>query len=165
MKAPIVSVKHIRQNSLFTVTEGTIVLVTIVDAVALQDANTSAEVVEGAIVKAVFLEYWVMGEGAQPTFGNITVEKLPSGITPMTHTQSLTQFTYPNKKNILFTTQGLYGDSNSNPIPVIRQWIKIPKGKQRFGLGDKLVVNFDCTNPTADEGMEVCGTAIYKEYR
>ena len=68
---------------------------------------------------------------------------------------------YANKKNILYTTQGVLGDTNSNPIPAMRGWFKIPKGKQRFGLGDKL--NLNITSLTAD-GMENCGIFIYKEY-
>ncbi len=165
MKAPINSNKHIVQTSLTSVAESTLVNITIVNSLETVTPANASHVTQGAVVKAVYLEYWVMSEGAQPTFGNLTVEKLPGTSTDMTFNDSADLYSYQNKKNILFTTQGLIGDSNSNPIPIMRQWVKIPKGKQRFGLGDRLKVNVSCLNPTAGAGIEVCGTAIYKEYR
>ena len=105
---------------------------------------------------------WYLGSSAQPVFHVSTVEKLTSGASEMTSVQASLLNEYPNKKNIFQTSQGLIGDANTNPIPVFREWIKIPKGKQRMGLGDKLVLNIAARGEAAND-IEVCGFYIYKE--
>jgi len=165
MRNPINSNKHIVQQTLTSIAEASTVNLLVADAQQEPTASNAFHVIQGAVIEAVFLEYWLMSEGNQPTFGLVTVEKVPGTATNMVHTDAVQLYSYANKKNILFTSQGLIGDSNSNPIPVIRQWIKIPKGKQRFGLGDRLNVNVTCLNPTTGEGLEVCGVAVYKELR
>ncbi len=70
---------------------------------------------------------------------------------------------YDNKKNILFTAQGLLTPNDGGQVPVLRGWYKIPKGKQRFGLKDKLSVAVRNNNATAID-INFCGLAIYKEY-
>jgi len=81
----------------------------------------------------------------------------------MTHAQSQILHDYPNKKNLFKTSQGLLGDANSNAVPIFREWIAIPKGKQRIGLGDTLVFNLAALGEM-DQDVEVCGLVIYKEY-
>ncbi len=158
---PIVNTeKRIQQYSLSTVSTGTTVNRTIASAVALNDVNTATEVPPGTRISAVYVEIWVQSEGAQPTFGNLIVEKLPSDLPAIDNASALAMNDYANKKNIFYTTQGLIGDANSNPIPVIRQWIKIPKSKQRMGLGDKLSLSITCIDVVTD--IEFCGLAIFK---
>ncbi len=79
----------------------------------------------------------------------------------MTLAQSQNLGAYPNKKNILYTTQGILADANDGgpTIPLIRGWIKIPKGKQRMGLDDRIVVNI-----TAVGALRLCGISTFKEY-
>ncbi len=77
----------------------------------------------------------------------------------MTFTNSATLDSYTNKKNLLYITQGVSPDANGNPVPVLRQWFKIPKGKQRFGLADALILNLSANV----EDMTHCGVFIYKE--
>ncbi len=163
MKAIINSKKHIVQRTLNVVGEQTIHNVKIAEAQAIEPVAPD-DVVVGAVIKAVFCEYWLHGESAQPCTANWSLEKLPNNGTAMTYGFSQTLDTYPNKHNILKMGQGVIGDSNSNPIPVIREWIKIPKGKQRFALGDELLFNVSCTGE-ADNGLEVCGFSLYKEYQ
>ncbi len=163
MKAVINSVKHFVQKTLTTIQEATIDATIIAEVIDAQP-TTARHVVVGSIIKAVFLEYWLLGESAQPCTATWTVEKLVNDATPMTQTQGQALHIYPNKKNIFKTGQGIIGDSNSNPIPVIREWIKIPKGKQRFGLGDALMLNVSVTGQ-ADNGGQICGISIYKEYQ
>ncbi len=70
--------------------------------------------------------------------------------------------TFDNKKNILYTTQGLApNDGVGQPVAVIRQWFKIPKSKQRFGLGDKIRL---AIASRGDGVITYCGFATYKEY-
>ncbi len=162
MKPIITSVKHIVQRSLDLVQEQTRGGFNIVSAV---DApSTSSEVVIGAVVKAIFVELWFMGESAQPCTATWIMEKIQNSTAAATQTQMQDLDNYTNKRNILKMGQGLIGDSNSNPIPIIREWIKIPKGKQRFAQGDFLKFSYSVIGE-ADNGMEVCGFAIYKEYQ
>ncbi len=162
VRPTINSDKHYRPISLTTVAENSATSFSVV--IAKKDvADVSSEVRTGAVVKAVFVELWYMSSGSQPTFQVSTIEKISSGGPLPTSTQMSDLFTYPNKKNILLTSQGLIGDANSNPIPVFRQWVKIPKGKQRFGLGDQLTVTV-AARGEATHDIEVCGMVIYKEY-
>ncbi len=119
--------------------------------------------VEGSIVKAVFIELWVKSNAASgsDTKFQLAIEKLPAGATAMTFAQMNTLMGYSNKKNVLFFSQGVIGDGTTQAIPIVRQWFKIPKGKQRFGLDDKLVVTISSTA----EVIQNCGFATYKEYK
>ncbi len=164
MRAPIVnSIKHMVNRSTVAIATGTLRNDTVVDAVAVAAAGANTQVTQGSVIKAVYVELWFVGSG---TTGNIsaftmTIEKLSGGQPLMTFTNSQNLFVYPNKKNVLYTTQAINSTKvdGANPVPMIRGWVKIPKGKQRFGLGDRLLVN------TASVGAgEVCGVFIYKEY-
>jgi len=161
MRAPIHSDKHYVQMSLTTVTTGAEVDVVLIDAQEGTVANQVFEVVEGAVVKAIFVELWCIGS-VNDQFFTIILQKLSSGATPASITQMAALGTYTNKKNILYTTQGLASnDGIGDPMPVIRQWFKIPKGKQRFGLGDKMVIQ---VASRGDANIVFCGFATYKEY-
>ncbi len=163
MKAIITSTKHIVQKSLATIEEQTISNITIL-RVKFGEPTTVSDVVVGSVVKAVYLEYWLLGESAQPCTCTWSFEKLPNDGTVMTQAQGQALNSYPNKRNLFHIGQGIIGDSNANPIPVMRGWYKIPKGKQRMALGDELQVNFSVIGQT-DNGMQVCGFALYKEYQ
>lgn len=161
MKSPIHSVKHINQNTPTTVAAGAINNVLAIEAVTSLSANLSREVVEGAKVSAIYIEYWITSDDAAQGSMVISVEKVPAGATPMTYAQSVALWSYPNKKNILYTAQGLTPPNVQSGLPFVRQWIKIPKGKQRFGLEDKLYINISGIS----NGAVFCGMSIYKEYR
>ncbi len=161
MKAPIVSVKHIITLTPNTATVGTLNNLVIATAVVSPDANNSGEVVEGSVIKAVYLEFWATGDDAAQGSCAAFFEKSPSGLTLMTNAQSLAPFSYPNKKNIFHSFQGLMPSNTQNPMNIIKGWIKIPKGKQRMGLGDRLVYS----HSGITDGTTICGIVIYKEYR
>lgn len=163
MKAIINSIKHIVQTSLTLIQEQTVGTVGII-SVADAQATTPNQVVVGAAIKAVYLEYWLMGESAQPCTATWIVEKIQNLAGPADQTEMQNLHDYTNKRNILKSGQGLIGDSNTNPIPIIREWIKIPKGKQRFALGDTLKLTVSCVGE-ADNGLEICGLSIFKEYQ
>jgi len=133
--------------------------IVIVDA--KQDPNISAsnDVKAGTVVTAVYLEYWILANSQQPAQIMLALEKVPadSGGIQFADNQLLTF--YKNKKNIFYTTQGLVGDANTNPTPFVRQWFKIPKGKQRFGNGDRLNVSI---TSILTEDVNVCGFGLFK---
>ncbi len=156
------SEKHFVPRTSLAITSGTISVHLIAEGITLGSVGAAvSDVQTGAIIKAVYCEIWVVGtHSTLETQFTICLEKVPSGGTDMTHTQALNLQSYPNKKNIFYTTQGIVAPSNAESIAMIRSWIKIPKGKQRFGLGDKLNLNMD--NGGGD--LRVCGIFIYKEY-
>lgn len=162
MKPTINSRKHIVQASLTTVQELARGNELIINAVADQP-DAPAEVVVGATVKAVYLEFWLLGESGEPCTATWIVEKVQNNQASATYAQMQALDTYENKRNIFQMGQGVIGDSGSNPVPVVRGWVKIPKGKQRFALGDSIKISFACVG-VADNGLEYCGTAIFKEY-
>ncbi len=132
----------------------------IVKAVESTVANAVDEVAEGTLVKAVYVEMWILDSANDGSFV-ITLEKLSSGQNVPSFGQMNALGTYPNKKNILYTTQGLSPNNGvGNPVPIIRQWFKIPKGKQRMGLGDELILTI-ANNGLND--LEFCGFFTYKE--
>ncbi len=163
MRAPIHSKKHVFQISQAVVAQGAIVNTAVV--VAIEGAPSAPQHIdEGAIVKACYIELWV-GIDAGSAIGSYTViiYKDPGGNSVMSTANAAAIHDYDNKKNILFTGQGLVAPETGGVIPTMRGWYKIPKGKQRFGLGDQLRIGIRNNNAAATD-IHFCGLAIYKEY-
>ncbi len=163
MKAPIKSKKHIVQISQGTVGQGAVVNSNLI--ISIEGTSTTPfNVEEGAIVKACYVEFWVSQDSAS-VVGSYTIAlfKNPGGGAAISTGNVAALHDYPNKKNILFTAQGLLTPNDGGQVPVLRGWYKIPKGKQRFGLGDALTVTIRNNNATAID-INFCGLAIYKEY-
>ncbi len=165
MLAPINSNKHYVHRTNTAVASAAVSAHTVVTAVVAPASSTAADVEEGSIVKAIHLEYWLSNIGAASTNTQFIVlfEKVPSGQASVTVAQSANLGAYPNKKNILWTSQGVLAseDDGSNSVPIIRDWVLIPKGKQRMGLGDELVFSLVPTGTA----INFCGLSTYKEYR
>ncbi len=164
MAAPINTVKHYVQTANTGIASGGVTNIAVVDAVVAPATTNAGDVKQGAIVKAVYLEYWIWGGGATglDTQFNLAVYKAPVNIVAITAAQLLNMGSYENKKNILFATQGVVGSGidGNQAIPVLRQWMLVPKGKQRFGLSDRLMVSVTSTGTL----LQLCGFATYKEY-
>ncbi len=160
MKPVIHSQKHYVQQSRSQVATVAITSIDILRSVEGTIANAVDEVIEGSVTKAVFVEMWLLDTANDGSF-IVALEKRPSNGTPMTFAQSNALGTYSNKKNLFYVTQGLSPNNGvGNPVPIIRQWFKIPKGKQRMGLADRLVLNI--TNNGLND-LEFCGFFTYKE--
>ena len=158
VRPTINSEKHIFQIPFNNAAIGSPSREVLITAVASPSANNEVRV--GATVKAVYVELWFQGEGMGTGTSIAVIEKLPIGDNGPTTTDLITLNAYNNKKNVFWTQQGLSGDQNTNPVPVLRGWMKIPKGKQRFGLGD----SFTLSMVGQVDGFNYCGVAIYKEY-
>ncbi len=163
MRPVIKTKKHIVQISQSTVAQAVAVSTVLVDA----EEGTSSQpqvVEEGAIVKACYVEFWVSQDSAS-VVGSYTLALLkdPNSLSAPTTGEMAALHDYANKKNILFTAQGLLTPNDGGQVPIIRGWYKIPKGKQRFGLSDRLIVTIRNNNATAID-INFCGLAIYKEY-
>ncbi len=165
MLAPINTNKHFIARTNSTITGGTVVALVIADAVVAPAAANTFDVVEGAVIKAFRSEMWISSDEAT---GNLTqcviiIEKVPSNQVPATFVNMQNLQAYDNKKNILFTFQGNIGSTNdgAQPMSPIRDWLLIPKGKQRFGRGDRLIMSIAAIT----QNIQTCGMFIYKEYR
>ncbi len=151
--------KHILQRSLFTIAGGAITNVNVATTVADPAAASVTDVREGCTISAVYLEFWIQTDDTVLGATVVTLEKLPSATPAMIAADSAALNAYPNKKNILYTQQGLTPGNVTFPMNVIKGWFKIPKGKQRFGLGDRLFLNI----LAQANGLNVCGVVLYKE--
>ena len=162
MRPIITSEKHIVQLNRDTVQDLTLKKFNIVKVIA-QDATATApvDVRIGTEVRACYIQLWVSGDINGQSAATIIVEKFVTNNADPTTVEMALLNEYSNKKNILFTFQGILGETNNtNPIPVLNGWYKIPKGKQRFGLGDGLRIMIQAK----DAQLEVCGLAIFKAY-
>jgi len=165
MLAPIMSIKHYVYRTLLLVTGGTLIVQPVAEGVVAPATANAHDVIQGSNLKAVYIELWIIGSGAAGTVSTFTValEKVPANAPAMTFTNIVNLGAYLNKKNVLFTSQGLLATSSSgSPTPFMRQWIAIPKGKQRMGLSDKISLNI-ASSGAGD--IQVCGFFTYKEYR
>ncbi len=162
MVAPINSIKHYVHLANAAIASGAVTSFSVAESVVAPAAAGAEEVREGSNVKAVHIEVWLRGNGAAQadTQFILIVEKLPGNTPVMTQAQTLNLGAYPNKKNILYTTQGVISGNDTQSIPVIRDWVLIPKGKQRMGLNDRIQV----TIGTVGEALQRCGLNTYKEY-
>lgn len=162
MLAPIHSIKHYVHRSNIEILTGAVLIQSVVAAIAKGAARSNAfDVEEGAVIKAVHIEHWILGTAnADSSQFTYIIYKLPSGQPTPDETNMLNLGSWDNKKNILFSSQGVLPEENAGQsIPVHRGWIKIPKGKQRMGLGDK--VQIACLSVGT---LQYCGLSTYKEY-
>ncbi len=161
MRPIVQSNKHYVQTTLSTLTPAAgvanIILAQALDVVA---AGNPTHVKTGAVIKAVFVEHWIRTGDTAPGAVQATILKIPgAGVVPTTADMAALH-AYNNKKNIFYVTQGLTNDQDADATPFIRQWFKIPKSKQRFGLDDLLVLNLR----TIALDQIHCGFVTYKEY-
>ncbi len=162
MAAPIQSIKHYVQLQRTATANGAVLAFDIVDGTSVAAVGAATdEVEEGSVVKAVYIEMWCAAD--QDAMGSMiaALEKIPGGAPAMTSTNINNLGAYPNKKNVLNVFMGLTPGQDENPIPILRGWYKIPKGKQRIGLGDKIVLNI----APISGAVESCGFSVYKEYK
>ncbi len=157
MRPRINTDKHIVQQSLFTVASGAITNRSIV--IGIEDRTTNSHVRIGAVVTAVYVEMWITSDDTGQGSAIVTLEKLDGGQDLMAAGDSAALDTYTNKKNILHTFMGLIGGNTQFPTAAIKGWFKIPKGKQRFGLNDRLYLNIHGQS----NGLQGCGFMLYKE--
>jgi len=150
--------KHYHQDSLFAVAAGAITPRRIMEATAAPD-GTSQEIRVGAVVTAVYVEMWLTGDDTVQGSAILALEKISTSQTNMSAANIAALHLYANKKNVFHVFMGLMPPNTQNPVAAVRGWFKIPKSKQRFGLGDKLVLNIFGQS----DGLAGCGFYTYKE--
>ncbi len=166
MLAPINSIKHYVHQTNANIVSGAIRNEVLADAVTVAAAGANAfDVTEGSLVKAVHLDYWLLNEGSTGTNTqcNAILEKVPSNQAAVTAGQIVNLGAYPNKKNVLHSFQGNISAAidGVSSLPYMQGWFKIPKGKQRMGLGDRIVMSILSSGTT----IAICGLCTYKEYQ
>jgi len=162
MVRPMVhSTKHYVQQSIGTVAAGAVEDTSFAISVAVVDKNLVNEVEEGNSIKAVYCELWVRSANTAASSFTFILCKKPSGTNNPSVAEMAALNDWDNKKNILFTCQGLTNDVDANAMAVYRGWIKIPKGKQRMGLGDVLSWHLSAVG----QSINFCGFVLYKEYQ
>jgi len=77
VRPTINSEKHIAQRSLVSIANGEIL--NFIFANASASPTNPSDVRVGSIIKAVYVEMWVLGSGSQPVIQTSSVEKLVSG--------------------------------------------------------------------------------------
>ncbi len=162
--SPINSNKHYVHRTNTLLGNGAILNEVIAHAVVAPAVTNAFDVRQGSTIHTVHIDLWISGGGATGVDTQFTValEKLSGGQPDMTTGQIANLGAYPNKKNILFTGQGVLGaqiDGNQS-IPIMNAWFSIPKGKQRMGLDDQIIVNVF----TSGTSLNICGLFTYKEY-
>ncbi len=161
---PIVhSKKHISQLSQFTIAQSAVDSQVLI--IAQEAVSTTPSAIEvGAVIKAVWVELW-LGNASATVVGSYTtiLQKNPGGNAVATAANLTALHDFDNKKNILFTSQALVPPTDGGQVQVMKGWYKIPKGKQRFGLGDRLDLVTRNNNSTSVD-INGCGLAIFKEY-
>ncbi len=161
MRAVIHSKKHIFQNSLETIAASAIVTKEFLNTVSAEAVGDADEVAEGASVKAIYVESWLgINDAAIGSYVYVVYKSQAAEPAPTT-TEMAAMHDWNNKRNALFTSQGLLNMNTGNATPVIRQWLKIPKGKQRMALGDKIRISIFAQGA---QPVNHCGLVIYKEY-
>ncbi len=163
MRPILTSKKHYVQLSRSTAAANGIVVMDIIDATTVADVNQVFEVVEGSVVKAVYIELWALGDGNAGS-SIVCLAKQPVNTANFTFAALAAIGSSGNKKNVLFFHQGLaQNDGVGGPTVIMRGWYKIPKSKQRFGLSDRLVLTM-ASQTAGTDTIDYCGFAIYKEY-
>ncbi len=163
MRPVIQSRKHYVQLSQSQIAQSILLETTISESIEGVH-STPTTIAEGAIVKAVWVEVWLSQDSAT-VIGSFTAGfyKAPGGENKVSAGDSQALHDYNNKKNLFYVTQGLAPQNDSGLMLLFKGWIKVPKSKQRQGLGDKLIFFVRNNNVTAID-IEVCGLFIYKEY-
>ncbi len=154
------SIKHYVQFSISTVTAASVTTLVVALAVARDQNNIVSEVDEGNSIKAIYVELWARAGSTTPSSGQMIIYKSPSDTSNPNTTDMAALGDWDGKKNIFYTTMGLFNDQDADAIALYKGWLKIPKGKQRMGLGDELKISV--FTPTID--LQICGFATYKEY-
>ncbi len=160
VRPTINSTKHYVQFSISTVTGGAVDTLQISNSVAVQNKDAVFEVQEGSQIKAVYVELWARAGSTTPSSGQMIIYKQPGSQADPSTVEMAALGNWVNKKNIFYTTMGLFNDQDADAIALYKGWLKIPKGKQRQGLEDSLKISV--FTPTID--LQICGFATYKEY-
>jgi len=159
VRPTINSVKHYVQHTLATTSVGTVSNIELIKGVQVVGTGAT-EVKAGASVKAVWIEFWIRGQDTSAGSFVCAISKNNAGSVGLTAGEMANIMDMNEKNNIFFTSQGLANHSTGDATPVYRGWLKIPKGKQRFTIGQ----TFNITLLAQALDINSCGIFVFKEY-
>ncbi len=158
MRAIINSIKHYFHTPVIALASGAVTIIKLSSSIAEGAARANAtDVYEGSKITAMFLEYWISGVTLNKT-ATWCIIKLSGGAIAPTFAEMANLGSYANKKNILNAGQGI-PPTNGNVMNIYKGWIKIPKGKQRQGLKDEIVLVLAAVGTVTN----ICGLLTFKE--
>ncbi len=128
-------------------------------SVSVPAAANTVEIREGSTISAVYIEMWITSDDATAGTTIVTLEKKGGTAVNMTAANSALLNSYANKNQVFHTQMGLTPTNIQYPMASIKGWFKIPKGKQRFSIGDRLSLNIHGQS----NGVSACGFILYKE--
>ncbi len=119
------------------------------------------EVKRGCLIKAVFIEFWVIGKLTAGTLNSFNwyIIKNPAG--SLTRPTPGLEGASDEKRYIFLSGRGLLSTAEAGFAYSVRRWVKIPKIYQRMGSDDRLSLLMQ--SQTAAAG-NVCIQATYKWY-
>ncbi len=119
------------------------------------------EVKRGCLIKAVFIEFWVVGKLADGVLNSFNwyIIKNPAG--SLTRPTPGLEGVSDEKRYIFLSGKGLLSSNNGGFVYSFKRWVKIPKRYQRMGSDDRLSILMQ--SQTAAAG-NVCIQATYKWY-
>ncbi len=168
---PINTVKHVFDTSTIITAVTNTVLGTVVNTVDNAVLANAADINTGSKVNSIFFEIFVFSEGGEVTnevplvdfyflknpgnaWGAFNATNLPSPGATGTHI---------NKRHILHEEKGLAGggDASLAGVPMVfKGTVRIPRGRQRFGISDTFIVAI-----RTNFNSKACLKAIYKEIK
>lgn len=156
-KRPINSIKNILDATSIGVAGAvntTIDLITTVNSYA----GGAIEVPTGAVVRAVYVFIQIIPQAAQGIC-DFYIAKADAATVAVLPVPGVTGGD-PQRRFILHEEHGLPGVFNNGAAPLtFRGVIKLPRGRQRIGEGDRMVVVGRCST-----AYDFCVKAIYKFY-
>ncbi len=166
---PVNSVKHIVDVATVAVPAGVTSSVPVIVSVGSPTTAGAADINRGARVNAIFLRVEaVHNSGTFVTIPRVymTVQKNPGNNlgTPYPASVGSTD----NRKWVIHQEMqmhtGISADSNSFPRTMFLGVIKIPGQYARFGIEDRLTINFALDAGETTATVSVCVQCIYKEF-
>lgn len=156
---PINSVKNIVDGTFLGVSGGTQTKTLVANGVN-DYTGASGQVPIGATVKSVYLFIQILDSGSTATNVDWYIWKGPLDLNAGMPAPGATGGD-ENRKYILHEEKGIPGNALDGAFPLtFKGVIKIPRGRQRFGEGDRLQVN-----AVGASAYNMCLKCIYKFYQ
>ncbi len=157
---PIInSIKNV-ENVVFAIAASTNQIRNLAVAGDVHDTAVQNSVIQGSIIKAIWLEFWYYGLSANETNDIVDIYIFKNPGNNLTPPNPGTIGTSNEKKFVFKSWKGLAALKSNGGMPYFwRGWIKIPKRYQRMGTDDRLQLVI--RSPTTGN---MCINAIYKWY-
>lgn len=157
---PINSVKNIVDGTFIGVAASVTTNVLIGDGVNTYAGGTT-EIPIGAKVRSVYLFFQIQPQAAQGNVDAFFFKASPTEATALLAVTPGVTGGSTSRRFILHEEKGIPGIYNNGASPhTFRGVLKIPRGRQRIGEGDKIYLRIRCST-----AYDACVKVIYKFYQ